>query len=357
MLDGIKWLLFGGEGLRSGWRVLLFSIGTVFVSFIGALVAFGVMAGTGLMPDATGHIPAPPLAQIWVQSPFQMGMFPLLILMALVAERGGPWLVGLGGPLLKAVPEFFVGFLLGGAFNVLAYLVVLVLHLVAGGSLETTFSTELNSIDAWHLVALPAWFGGLAIAAGWEEILFRGYGFIWTVRGVGHLLNYPLAAMMGGTPASFRYSQHASRVVFTILFSLVFAAVHSMNPGVTFLSFFNTTLAGVWLAIAMFRSRALWMPWGLHLGWNFTMGLGLGIPISGLGSSGSVESLLVTKMEGPSWLMDPVYGLEGSVAATFALTVACIVAAVFPRRSREDGMPAIDLNPITSPGRLDTSAS
>jgi hypothetical protein len=58
-----------------------------------------------------------------------------------------------------------------------------------------------------------------------------------------------------------------------LLTSVPFALIHLWNPhvvrGVTFT---NTALAGVWLALAYLRTRSLWLPLGIHWSWNWALG-------------------------------------------------------------------------------------
>ncbi|MEP6903818.1 MAG: type II CAAX endopeptidase family protein, partial [Actinomycetota bacterium] len=68
-----------------------------------------------------------------------------------------------------------------------------------------------------------------------------------------------------------------------ILTSFLFATAHKDNPGATNLSLFNTFLAGIWLAIAYWKTRNLWFPFGIHLMWNWIQGSVFGINVSGLG--------------------------------------------------------------------------
>ena len=41
-------------------------------------------------------------------------------------------------------------------------------------------------------------------------------------------------------------------------------------------------LIGVVLSVAYLRTRALWLPWGIHFAWNATLGLVFGLPVSGI---------------------------------------------------------------------------
>ncbi len=95
----------------------------------------------------------------------------------------------------------------------------------------------------------------LAGAAG-EEILFRGYGFQMLIRALG-----PMGAVL---PVG-----------------VLFALLHMANPNATVLGLVNTAGFGILFGFAFLRSRDLWLPIGLHFGWNFTLPL-FGVNVSGL---------------------------------------------------------------------------
>ena len=62
---------------------------------------------------------------------------------------------------------------------------------------------------------------------------------------------------------------------------IVFAALHAMNPNATWLGLANTAGFGILFGYAYWRSRDLWVPIGLHFGWNFTLPL-FGLNVSGI---------------------------------------------------------------------------
>jgi membrane protease YdiL (CAAX protease family) len=62
---------------------------------------------------------------------------------------------------------------------------------------------------------------------------------------------------------------------------IVFALMHWANPNTTWLGIANTAGFGMLFGYAWFRSRDLWLPIGLHMGWNFTLPF-FGVNLSGL---------------------------------------------------------------------------
>ena len=107
--------------------------------------------------------------------------------------------------------------------------------------------------------------GVLAMGALNEELVFRGYPFQVLMKGIG-----PWGAML--------------------LISSIFGFLHFNNPGATLLSTFNTILAGVLLCLSYLKTRSLWLPYGIHIGWNAGLAVLLGYPVSGLDTASILET-------------------------------------------------------------------
>lgn len=102
----------------------------------------------------------------------------------------------------------------------------------------------------------------LMFGAVGEEMLFHGYGFQVLLRAFG--------------------------VFATILpMGVLFGVAHLGNQNVTWVGFTNTVGWGILLGWAFVRSGALWLPIGLHFGWNWALPL-FGVNLSGftMGVSG-----------------------------------------------------------------------
>jgi len=126
-------------------------------------------------------------------------------------------------------------------------------------------------------------------------MLFRGYGFQILVRAIG--------------------------LFATILpMAVLFGLAHSPNLNFTWLALVNTFLWGVIFGYAFLRSGDLWLPIGLHFGWNLAM------PIFGVNLSGftmGVTGYSVQWKIGDLW-SGGAYGPEGGL-----LTTAIAVALFF----------------------------
>ena len=95
----------------------------------------------------------------------------------------------------------------------------------------------------------------LLFGAVGEEMLFRGYAFQVLVKAIG-----PFATILP--------------------MSVLFGLAHSDNLNFSWLALTNTILWGIVLGYAFLVSGDLWLPIGVHFGWNWTLPL-LGANLSG----------------------------------------------------------------------------
>ena len=136
------------------------------------------------------------------------------------------------------------------------------------------------------------------IAGAVEELIFRGFAF------------QALIHNLGG-PAAIAIT------------SLVFGLAHVQNPDASVFSTINTTLAGIWLAVAYLITRSLWLATALHWSWNFAMVFIFGLPVSGLTTLGGLAWLRGIAGE-PSWVSGGSYGPEAGLAATLGLILSTL---------------------------------
>lgn len=125
------------------------------------------------------------------------------------------------------------------------------------------------------------------IAAAGEEMMFRGYAFQVLIEKLG---------------------AYATLLPMAVIFGLT----HASNPHVSWLAVLNTVLWGIILGYAFLRSHDLWLPIGLHFGWNAVLPL-FGVNLSGL-------TIDVTRYE-YRWDVLPLwsggdYGPEGGLLTT-----------------------------------------
>ncbi|MFO0888897.1 MAG: CPBP family intramembrane glutamic endopeptidase [Isosphaeraceae bacterium] len=113
--------------------------------------------------------------------------------------------------------------------------------------------------------------------------------------------------------------------------ALLFGLLHILNPGATLVATLCIALeAGVLLALAFVMTRRLWLPIGLHFGWNFTQGGIFGLAVSG----GQSEGLLRSTLAGPELLSGGAFGAEASLFAV--LVCGSLSIYLISRARRED---------------------
>ena len=162
-----------------------------------------------------------------------------------IYERGNLSDIGLGWTAASR-RNLWLG-MLGGAGSAL---VVMLVPLAARVADLEPVPNEHMQWPSLLFVSILLLFGAVG-----EEMLFRGYGFQVLVKGIG-----PFATIL---PVS-----------------VLFGLAHSQNLNFGPLAFLNTVLWGVVLGFAYYRSGDLWLPIGLHFGWNWALPL-LGANLSG----------------------------------------------------------------------------
>ncbi|GAB7086011.1 CPBP family intramembrane glutamic endopeptidase [Marinifilum fragile] len=111
-----------------------------------------------------------------------------------------------------------------------------------------------------------------------------------------------------------------NRYLALILSSLIFTALHLLNPNVSILGITNIFLAGILLGIGYIFTKNLWFPLALHFSWNFFQGPIFGFEVSGTKS----DTLISQTITGNEILTGGNFGFEGSLLASILCT-ACIV--------------------------------
>ena len=149
----------------------------------------------------------------------------------------------------------------------------------------TVSSFALN--EAFSIKELVLWLGIYLIVAFVEEVMFRGY-----------FMNV--------------FMERYSPLTAILITSLLFGSMHLMNPFFGWLGFFNIALAGVLMGFFFFIRGNIWLPVGLHFGWNFVQGTVLGFNVSGI----QAENLFNLQLGGSKLLGGGGFGLEGSLITT-----------------------------------------
>jgi membrane protease YdiL (CAAX protease family) len=118
--------------------------------------------------------------------------------------------------------------------------------------------------------------------------------------------------------------------------SLLFALMHTANPGISGVALLNIVLAGMILAALVERSGSLWSAAVAHGAWNFTVACLLSLPVSGY----RVFHLLDVAVEGDRRLTGGAFGPEASALLTLlALPLAALLWRRIPLDRRRGGIP------------------
>jgi uncharacterized protein len=115
-----------------------------------------------------------------------------------------------------------------------------------------------------------------------------------------------------------------------IISSFMFALLHIFNPGANWKSTLGIFLAGLFLAFGYVMTKQLWLPIGLHLGWNFFEGVIFGFPVSGL----KVYALIRIQISGlPIWTGGS-FGPEAGLVILPALVLGTGLVYIYARYLR-----------------------
>jgi uncharacterized protein len=202
-----------------------------------------------------------------------------------IYERGKLSALGLGwGPVSSR--EFLLGLGSGAGAGCL----VLLLPVVGGAATFQKVPASEHILASLAFVSLVLLFGAFG-----EEMLFHGYAFQLLIRRLGAFATILPAAV-------------------------IFGLAHMGNPNSNLLGVGNTMLWGVLFGYAYLRTSALWLPIGLHCGWN------VALPMFGANLSGftmGVTGYALHWTAGTVWSGGD-YGPEGSL-----LTTAVVVLLFF----------------------------
>jgi membrane protease YdiL (CAAX protease family) len=97
--------------------------------------------------------------------------------------------------------------------------------------------------------------------------------------------------------------------------------LHVRNDGATWLSTVNTVIAGVFLSRAYLQTRSIWLPYGIHVGWNVGTAVVVGVPVSGIDTA----SFLKTQIGGSPIISGGEYGPENSLLGTLVFLAGALL--------------------------------
>lgn len=185
---------------------------------------------------------------------------------------------------------------------------VAVLLCVVTGSLKFQGLSATFSAGIFVLFLLGFMIQGMA-----EEVLCRGYFLVSVSR------RYPL-------------------VVGIIANSVIFAALHLLNAGISVLAFINLILFGVFASVYFIKRGNIWGVGALHSIWNLVQGNVYGIRVSGMQSTCSILSSEM--VAGRELINGGDFGLEGGLAVTLVLVVGTVIMLATKQQRYVEDVPA-----------------
>lgn len=183
--------------------------------------------------------------------------------------------------------------------------------------------TDANLLIA---VGAPLAFLVVFVAVGfYEELLFRGYYMYNLIDGT----NLPIAILTT---------------------SLLFSIAHLTNFGASLQSAIGIFAAGLFLAYGWYRTGALWLPIGLHIGWNFFQGPIFGFQVSGTPS----PALIQQQVSGPELVTGGPFGPEAGLIILPAMAIGAGLIWWYSRGRPIASDGSATNQPIETASRLET---
>ena len=293
---------------RRTWTFAAILLALVFM-VVGEIGAYFPAVASGFVVPGGGD-------DGWPQMAYQLGAAfglsaILVLLWAWLFERRGPAALGLNA---KGPVRFLRGYLIG-----LAFLggVVGIIWAAGGYVVEGAGAFGSAAVGA-ALLPIGVLMLGFVIQGSTEELLFRG----WVMQLIA--------------------SRHGLWIA-VIANSVLFALAHAGNiepSNELYVGLANIVLFGLFISLYAVREGSLWGVCGWHAAWNWLLGLGFGLEVSGQVIK---TTPLVTDLTGAPgaawWLTGASFGPEASLVTTAVLLTGTVVLMV-RGRTRHHGVEA-----------------
>jgi membrane protease YdiL (CAAX protease family) len=304
-MKGIELYAPRGPKVRRTWTAAAMVLTVVFITLGQIMAAIPGMA-SGLM-NAQGA------AVGWPGTAYQLATFAfaagITILWVLFFERRGLKTIGFNENGLK---RFLRGYGVGLAFLVA---VVGVIWALGGYRIDAGGAFSSANVGA-ALVPIIVLMLGFIIQGSTEEIITRGW--LMQVIASRHGLAVGIAL---------------SSVLFGLLHALNIPPSPELVMGVT-----NVILFGVFIGMYAAREGSLWGVCGWHAAWNWLLGLGFGLEVSGQVIDATPLIVdLGTQTTVPWWVTGAAFGPEGSIVTTIVLLMG-IGVLVWKGRTYDHGV-------------------
>ncbi len=301
-------VLFGADGLRAGWSLLLFLLLTAI------LIVPTVPLFRHLLAHSAATTPHQQVEHPVSATLVQDGILFLVLVIASFAmsriERRPFRSYGIGRTP-HALRQLVTGLLLGLAFLSLLVLLLRSTHLLVFDGKLLTPPAALRFGAEWAL-------GFLAVGL-FEEYFLRGFLLFTLARGLSGL--YALALK----------TTHRDALGFwtaATLLAFVFGLGHRANPGESPLGLLTAGLAALVFSLSLWRTGSLWWAIGFHTAWDWAQSFLYGVPDSGVLME---HHLFASHPVGSAILSGGLTGPEGSVLVLpVLLGIAAVVWTTLP---------------------------
>ena len=287
--------------LRAGWRLLLQSMMLLFMAACLSVVpaVFLLVGALALYPQLINDL----LTQLKPEHMLFGAIAETLAITTSVflARRfiDKRSIESLG---LKLSPQTGIDILTGIGITLLQMALIYLLMFGLGWITFEGFAWEFDPPGI--VVSNMLIFFAVFILVGWnEELLSRGYH----LQTIGSGLN-----LFWGV----------------IISSAIFGGLHLGNPSANALSTAGIFLAGIFFAYGYIRTKQLWLPMGMHLGWNFFEGVVFGFPVSGL----DIYPLTRIDVHGPELWTGGAFGPEAGLIVIPVLILGAVLIWLFTLR-------------------------
>jgi uncharacterized protein len=277
LLEPMNSIFIGPEGLRPGWRLLLY-----VVMWRVLRILLGI-----LLEKIDPHV----TIKLWLDLITELGSF---LAVAVPAVAMG-WIEKrpFGDYGLPRRGAFGKSFWVGMVWGIVA-ITVLMLAIGVGGD----FSLGRVALHGARILKFAAFWGAFFLVVGFfEEFLLRGYTQFTLTQGIGF---WPAA----------------------MLLSTVFAALHFWNPGETWVGLLAVAVIGLFFCLTLRRTGNLWFAVGFHASWDWGESYLYSVPDSGGMVTGH---LMRSSFHGSRWLTGGSVGPEGSVLLFVVIALTWVV--------------------------------
>ena len=288
----------GPNGLRAGWRLLIYGALVIALGYLANKIADTALHGW--QPD-----PGNPTNGIGF---FLVAASVLLLAASVLARIEGRSLADYGLPWRKAFcGHFWQAWAIGFVSLTVLLAVLWRARSFSLGSLQLHGAEILKNAVLWA--------AAMTLAPLFEEFFYRGY------------LQFTLTSGIGFWPAA-------------MITSALMGAAHTLNPGWRVVGVVATTGYGLVACLLLRRTGDLWVPIGLHAGWNWSEMYFYGVPSGGFTSQ---APLFRGSLHGPVWLTGMPYGVEASWLNVALLVIWwCLFAAwlrgvKYPKSAAREG--------------------